>query len=453
MPQHQLHIGSVKKLTLARDMYRYHAMELAETADGGPEAQMPWLERVVYRGADRSANGTSRQVTSGYFRNHLYVTLGLTTLAALAAYGYSRSVACLAAAAQWADGDLSVEWVRLLVLAFAMYAVFTAYPIVVGSRARGERDPYLAAVLGSVMFFFAARAALVAGGFTWMVGALPVFEGAVMALLLRQLLQIEPTGQRDLGRLALVAGSALAFVTVAIPLQLERQWITIGWALEGVALLWLFHRVPHNGLRLAGVALLITSFVRLTFNPAVLHYHARAAGPIFNWYLYAYGITSACLFAGAQLLAPPRHLLLGSNARTMLSTLGTLLAFLLLNIEIADYFTEAGATVLTFEFSGNLACDMTYSIAWGAFALGLVIAGIWKKIRAARYAGVALLCATLLKLFFHDLARLQALYRIGALLGLAITAIAASFLYQRFFAIDANQTRHGVEPKPPSAST
>ena len=55
--------------------------------------------------------------------------------------------ACIAAAAQWADGDLRVEWVRLLVLAFAMYAVFTAYPIVVGRRARGERDPYLTAVL------------------------------------------------------------------------------------------------------------------------------------------------------------------------------------------------------------------------------------------------------------------------------------------------------------------
>ena len=43
--------------------------------------------------------------------------------------------ACVAAAAQWADGDLRVEWMRLLVLAFAMYAVFTAYPIVVGRRA------------------------------------------------------------------------------------------------------------------------------------------------------------------------------------------------------------------------------------------------------------------------------------------------------------------------------
>ena len=77
---------------------------------------------------------------------------------------------------------------------------------------------------------------------------MPVVEGAVLALLLRQLLQLEPAGQRDLGRLALVAGAALAFVTVAIPLQLEQQWITIGWALEGAALAWLYRRIPHRGL-------------------------------------------------------------------------------------------------------------------------------------------------------------------------------------------------------------
>ena len=70
-----------------------------------------------------------------------------------------------------------------------------------------------------------------------------------MALLLRRLLAHRArAAARDTGRLALVAGAALAFVTVAIPLQLEKQWITIGWALEGAALAWLYRRIPHRGL-------------------------------------------------------------------------------------------------------------------------------------------------------------------------------------------------------------
>jgi len=47
------------------------------------------------------------------------------------------------------------------------------------------------------------------------------------------------------------------------------------------------------------------------------------------------------------------------------------LSFCLINIEIADFFSEPGRRVLAFQFSGNFARDMTYTIAWALFALGL----------------------------------------------------------------------------------
>jgi len=179
----------------------------------------------------------------------------------------------------------------------------------------------------------------------------------------------------------------------------------------------------------------------------VLEYHARSATPIFNWYLYAYGIVTVCLFAGARLLAPPRNLVLGSNAQSILAGLGTVLAFLLLNIEIADFFSEPGST-LTFAFSGNFARDMTYSIAWGLFALLLLVIGILRKTPAARYSAIGLLSATLLKLFLHDLARLGPLYRIGAFIGVAVIAMLASFAYQRFFSagLKDKETRNETPP-------
>ena len=57
-----------------------------------------------------------------------------------------------------------------------------------------------------------------------------------------------------------------------------------------------------------------------------------------------------------------------------------------------------------------------------------------RKIPAARYCATGLLIATLLKLFFHDLTRLDRLYRIGAFFGVAVIAMLASFTYQRFYA-------------------
>jgi uncharacterized membrane protein len=280
-----------------------------------------------------------------------------------------------------------------------------------------------------------------------MMGLLPAaFALPALASLIIVLKKIPAENKSRMGQLAWFGGVALFFITLIFPIQFDRQWITIGWALEGAALLWLFHRVPHPGLRLTGVDLLVAAFVRLAFNPAVLEYHQRSATPIFNWYLYTYGIATICLFVGTKLLAPPRNLVLKSNAQAILGALGTVLAFLLLNIEIADYFSAPGST-LTFQFSGNFARDMTYSIAWGLFALGLLVYGIVKRLAAARNAAMALLCITLLKLFFHDLAQLGPLYRIGAFIGVAVIAMLASFAYQKFFSATAKETEAKNENK------
>src|SRR5262249_52162797 len=173
-------------------------------------------------------------------------------------------------------------------------------------------------------------------------------------------------------------------------------------------------------------------------------YHPRSATPILNWYLYAYGVVAACLFAGARLLAAPPMVLAGRAVGPVLAGLGTVLAFLLLNIQIADYFSPAGAT-LTFEFRGDLAQDMTYSIAWGLFAIGLLVVGMRRALPPARYAALGLLGAALLQLFFHAVARLGQLYRVGALSGVAIIPMVASFLYQRFLAA-AKRSGSGAGP-------
>jgi uncharacterized membrane protein len=202
--------------------------------------------------------------------------------------------------------------------------------------------------------------------------------------------------------------------------------------LEGAALCWLFRLVPHKGLRATGAALLVVAFVRLALNPAVLEYQIRGDVAIWNWQLYAYTICAVAMFLAAWWLDRPRQILAGINLRGLFATLGGILLFLLLNIEIADAFTPPGSRSIVLEFSGNFGRDMTYSISWGLFALALLGIGFGMRSKYTRYAGIGLLAVTLLKLFFHDLAQLDSLYRIGALIVVALTALAASFLYQRF---------------------
>jgi len=240
-------------------------------------------------------------------------------------------------------------------------------------------------------------------------------------------------------KLAWQGGVALLFISLIFPIQFDREWITLGWALEGFALILLFRKIPHRGLRIVGAALLCIAFVRLALNPTVLEYHRRARHKIWNWYLYAYGVTSFCLIVAARLFGRPRENVVERAAPPLLYSLGAILAFLLLNIEIADYFS-IGPT-LTFSFSGNFARDMSYSIAWALFAFALLLVGMRQKSEAVRYAGLALLLITLIKLFLHDLGSLSQLYRIGAFIGVAMILIVISFVYQRFLVPRAERTR------------
>jgi hypothetical protein len=327
-----------------------------------------------------------------------------------------------------------------LIWYLGFYALLTIFPFIFHRKLGGKTVPWATAALAGPLHFYLVYE-LIRTAYPGAVPGLVPATFAVPSLLgLFVLLERTPlTSPARNAQLALFGGATLFFITLIFPIEFERQWITVGWALEGAALCWLFHRVPHPGLRLAGVALLVVVFVRLALNQAVLSYHPRAAFPTLNWYLYTYGIATACLFAAARLLAPPRNRVLGRNALPLLYTLGTVLAFLIVNIEIADYFSAPGAAALTFQFSGNFARDMSYSIAWALFALLLLIVGIRKQTAPVRYASLGLLGITVVKLFIHDLSQLGQLYRIGAFLVVAIIAIIASFLYQRFLgAVEKN---------------
>ncbi len=352
-------------------------------------------------------------------KNYLFTVIAvLTTMTAVAVWGFQHSRA--------------EDWPQLMLFAAPIYLVFIAYPLLLGRRAGKSLEPYLAAVLASIPFFFHARHAIIHAGWEQAIGILPVSQAVLLALLLMRLLQIELPGARSLGRLALVAGAGLACITVAIPLQLEKNWITIGWALEGLALAWLIRKIPHKGLLLAISGLFVAVFVRLALNPAVLDYQPRDGMRIWNWYLYTYLIASLALIGAGWLLSKAKDSL--SPYRSLISKLlpagGIILLFLLLNIEIADYYST-GSTI-TFNFSAALSQDLTYTLGWALFAVSLLAAGIVIRNQPARIAALALLVVTIFKCFVHDLARLSGLYRVASFVGLAICLALVALVLQKF---------------------
>jgi uncharacterized membrane protein len=310
------------------------------------------------------------------------------------------------------------------------YAGFSLFPFLVRKRLTGKFAWITSAVAG-LGFFPLLHAVFIQLWGKGAIGLLPAGLAMAPLLGLGALSQILPaTDARRSTLLAYFGGVGLFFLTLIIPLQFDKEVLTLGWALEGAALLWLYRRIAHDGLKTWGVSLLLISFARLALNPAVLSYHARTNVPFMNWYLYVYGLSAAALFLAAQALPKDRRFLWDTDMPPLLNSLGGILLFLLMNIEIADFFSSG--TAITFNFSGNIAQDMTYSIGWGLFAIGTLIAGIRANSKGARYASLALLIVTIFKVFLHDLWRLCGLFRVGSFIGLAVGLMLVSYLYQRF---------------------
>jgi uncharacterized membrane protein len=234
-------------------------------------------------------------------------------------------------------------------------------------------------------------------------------------------------------RLALIAGAALGFVTLAIPLQLDRNWITIGWALEGAALAWLYSRVPHKGLLLFTLGLFAVVFVRLALNPEVLRYEPRGETRIWNWYLYTYLVCAAAMILGGWMLLQTDDRIRSITLRlsSLFPSGAIILLFLLLNIEIADYFAT-GPTITFDFFSSALAQDLSYTLGWALFAVALLAGGILTHSKPGRITAIVLLSVAMAKCAFHDLWRLGGLYRVGSLVGIAFCALLITVALQRF---------------------
>jgi hypothetical protein len=280
-----------------------------------------------------------------------------------------------------------------------VYALFLAYPFLLRERVKQSIAPHLAAVAASAIFFVHAYEMRESLGFAEYAGVLPIAQALLMLGLMFPLLRFEPQP----ARLTLLGATALAFLTIAVPVQVDGFRIAIAWAIEAAALAWLYTRVPHRGIAFwsGALALIVLSIF--------------AADPVFDGYRGTYVVCAAAMFFIAWLTP---------FLRNVAGAIGTIELFMLLNVEIHEYYADAAASLL--------ARDLTYTIGWALFAIAMLVGGIVLGSRAARIAALGLLLVTVLKCFLHDLAQLGGLYRVASLFGLAVSLVLVGVMLQKF---------------------
>jgi hypothetical protein len=75
--------------------------------------------------------------------------------------------------------------------------------------------------------------------------------------------------------------------------------------------------------------------------------------------------------------------------------------------------------------------QMSVTVIWGVYAVGLLVIGFWRRVRALRLAGLGLFALAAAKLVLVDLTGMQDIYRIVSFVALGLLMVAASYLYHR----------------------
>ena len=367
--------------------------------------------------------------------------LALTTMQRWPFVAVGAVVPAWVAVLQWqARIDLELTWPKLLALSAALYAVFAAYPFAVGRRLRESRDPYLAAVLASAMAFFGARAAFVAGGLDWMIGAIPVDRrrcaGTDAPLAAQPRADGAARPRTSCARCGRGAGIHHRRDSAAAEAAVDHDWL--GARGRGARLG--LHAHPASRAVLLGGGAAWRGVRQAGAEPRSPD--LRAARRDAHLELVPLRVSAVRGGHARGRLVPVEDRTIASSicsgASAILPGAAVVLLFLLLNIEIADFYAT-GPTIM-FRFGVTVAQDLTYTIGWLVFGMGLLTVGISLGNRAARVAAVTLIAVTTFKCFLYDLGSLEGLPRVASFVGLAISLALVSLALQKFVLKTRNAT-------------
>ena len=288
-------------------------------------------------------------------------------------------------------------------------ALITAAPFF---RRDTERTwPWLASALAGVVAYYPLQLAWEEQLGTAAIGLLPIALGLVS---LAAAVQVKRALAGDERRLAAYVIAATLFACVAVPVQLEGQWVVLGWSLEAAVLAWLSGRLRHPGVKVFAVALAGLACGRLVMD---LHVEQLTL---------TYVVLGASLLLTAWLLDREEPFTSFPVTRA-LRFAAVVVFFVQLNLEV-DRLFDLGAIGWS---SNALASEMTRSLAWAAFGAGLLALGVRSDSKYTRLLAMGILVLAAGKVFFVDLWDLAGMWRVGSVVGAALTLIGSAVLLQK----------------------
>ncbi|HME05940.1 MAG TPA: DUF2339 domain-containing protein, partial [Bryobacteraceae bacterium] len=281
--------------------------------------------------------------------------------------------------------------------------------------------------LNGALYFGASYYLLHAGYNAWM-GLLAVAVAGTYLGFGAQLWRQQPADNRPV---LLSAAAALAFLTLAIPIQLSGFAITMAWSVEIAALTWIGLKLNDN--RLVWTGLLATALVLVR----LLLFDSIVAGQVspFNQRFLTFLVAGA-----AALLAAYWSTIKEVSLSQYIA--GNVFLLWGMCLEVIDWAAR------TTPPENQLSVEtVAISVLLALYAVVLVSLGVASRTSVNRLAGLVLMGIVVLKLYLFDVWQLERIYKIAAFAALGVLLFATSFLYSRFRGIIENWTRHDATPE------
>lgn len=231
-------------------------------------------------------------------------------------------------------------------------------------------------------------------------------------------------------------GAAVTFLTAAVAIQLELEWVTMVWAVEALMLTWAGLRASEPAARRAAFFVFAVALAhwlsfdaqQYVFDPQTLAAVGNNFVPLLNaralscLVLVSALAGSAWLYrghadAGQNEVEGGGRAGLSEGERATAVGLFTLaangLAVTLLTMDLSDYFgrQKALSEGLARERAEG-ARQFSLTALWAVWAAGLIAYGVGRAQRGARYAGLALLTVATLKALVVDLMFYDAVWHV-----------------------------------------
>jgi uncharacterized membrane protein len=281
--------------------------------------------------------------------------------------------------------------------------------------------PLLNAAFGFLGFYAMLQSTGSAWAQPWVAVAFGAFYLLILRLPSRRALRPSPSALS-----ALHLTIAVAFLTLAIPLKAHGRWITVGWLVEGAALLWLSRRVASRLLRgLALIALVLGLAALIVIHPAA------PTTIVFNQRFGTY-LVGVLVFAFVAKLAydregdaEPEFAISWPMTGAVALLIVNVLILVSIGWEIHNYWwfvRYSGDWTVMRDY--RMYAQFTYSALFMIFgAIQLAVGFCWQAL--------ILLAISIAKVFLVDVSQLSQGYRIVSFLGLGALLLAVSFVYQK----------------------